>query len=165
MIIRRAQAQDLKPIADLQLESWKDTYAGVLPKDYFFNQAAADIHRHWCELKISNDDVVLVAENKEIIGFIAVWCRPDPFIDNLHVKPSHRGQKIGFAMMEAVAQILFKLGKKTAYLWVFLSNKKAIRFYEKLGGVRKEEAIKMIFGHEVLSVKIEWEDISVIYES
>jgi len=64
--------------------------------------------------------------------------------------------------MKAVAKELINKGYKTGYLWVFESNGKAIRFYERLGGAQKEQARKTIFGYEVLSRKIEWDDLSVI---
>jgi ribosomal protein S18 acetylase RimI-like enzyme len=91
-----------------------------------------------------------------------VWCRPTPFIDNLHVKPSHRSQNVGTALLTAAAEELLKKGKRTGFLWVFESNENAIRFYERLGGVKKERAMKNIFGYEVLIRKIEWDDLSTI---
>lgn len=54
-------------------------------------------------------------------------------------------------------------GHKTAYLWVFESNEKAIRFYERLGGIKKEQSMKNVFGYDVLSRKVEWDDLSKIY--
>ena len=117
---------------------------------------------HWSNVEILNDDVVLVAEEQEIVGFITVWCRPIPFIDNLHVKPSHRSQNVGTALMKAAAEALLMKGNKTGYLWVFYNNEKAIRFYERLGGVQRESTMKDIFGHDLLSKKIEWDDLSTI---
>jgi ribosomal protein S18 acetylase RimI-like enzyme len=64
--------------------------------------------------------------------------------------------------MQAVAKELIHNGHKTAYLWVFESNEKAIRFYERLGGVQKEQSIKTVFGYDILSRKIEWDDIGII---
>jgi len=121
------------------------------------------LKRHWGEIEIQNEDLVLVAEEDSLVGFVAVWCRPIPFIDNLHVRPSQRSKKVGSALMKAVAQELINEGHKTAYLWVFESNEKAIRFYERLGGVRKEQSTKNVFGYDVLNRKIEWDDLSKIY--
>ncbi len=67
--------------------------------------------------------------------------------------------------MKAVAKELIKKGHKTAYLWVFESNEKAIRLYERLGGAQKELARKNVFGYEVLSRKIEWDDLAIICEN
>ena len=66
--------------------------------------------------------------------------------------------------MKAVAKELIKERHKTAYLWVFESNEKAIRFYERLGGAQQEQARKNVFGYEVLSRKIEWDDLAIICE-
>lgn len=121
-----------------------------------------ELTQHWSEVKIQNEDIVLVAEEDFLVGFVAVWCRPVPFIDNLHVRPSHRSNKIGSTLMKAAAQELIQKGHQTAYLWVFESNEKAIRFYERLGGSRKEQAAKNIFGYKVLSRKIEWDNLARI---
>jgi hypothetical protein len=52
-------------------------------------QIDRDLAQHWSEIEIQNEDIALVAEEDSLIGFVAVWCRPTPFIDNLHVRPSH----------------------------------------------------------------------------
>jgi ribosomal protein S18 acetylase RimI-like enzyme len=65
----------------------------------------------------------------------------------------------GFLLEDVVliaeAQRLTHQGHRTAYLWVFESNRKAIRFYERLGGVQKERAERAVFGYSVASRKIE----------
>jgi len=165
MKLRRATQSDLQDIAAIHVESWKDAYSDVLPTEFLARQIDRDIAQHWSEIKIQNEDIVLVAEEDLLVGFVAVWCRPIPFIDNLHVRTSHRSKKVGSALMKAAAKKLIKKGHKTAYLWVFESNEKAIRFYERLGGIQKEQARKNVFGYEVLSRKIDWDDISIICEN
>ena len=106
MNIRRAQSSDIPLIAAVQTASWQDTYSGVLPEAYLAGQISEDLVLHWSAVEIQAEDVVLVAEDDGIIGFIAIWCRPDPFIDNLHVKPSRRSQKIGTTLLISTAQLL-----------------------------------------------------------
>lgn len=165
MKIRRATQSDLQDIATIHVESWKDSYSDVMPAEFIAGQIDHVLAQHWNEIKIQNEDIALVAEEDSLVGFVAVWCRPIPFIDNLHVRPSHRSKKVGSALMKAVAKELIKKGHKTAYLWVFESNEKAIRFYEKLGGAQKEQARKNVFGYEVPSRKIEWDDLSIKCEN
>lgn len=162
MKIRHAQPSDLALVADIQTESWQDAYADVFPADYLVNQLSQNLKRHWNEMEIRPEDLVLVAEDDVVVGFIAIWCRPDPMIDNLHVKPARRSQKLGSALMQAAARHLIQQGHKSAYLWVVQSNQRAIRFYEKLGGVRTGLADLDLFGQAVPCLKIEWADISVI---
>ena len=165
MKIRHATQLDSQAIAAIHIESWKDTYADVLPAEFLDWKINSVFLKHWNEAEIQNEDIILVAEENLLIGFIAVWCRPIPFIDNLHVKPSNRSKKVGSALMRAAAKELINHGHKRAYLWVFESNEKAIRFYERLGGIQKEKSIKTVFGYDVLTRKIEWDDLSLIGEN
>ncbi len=165
MKIRRATQSDLQDITAIHVESWKDSYSDVMPAEFMAGQIDQALAQHWSEIEIQNQDIALVAEEDSLVGFVGVWCRPIPFIDNLHVSPSHRSKKVGSALMKAVAKELIKKGHKTAYLWVFESNEKAIRFYERLGGTQKEQARKNVFGYEVLSRKIEWDDLAIICEN
>jgi ribosomal protein S18 acetylase RimI-like enzyme len=160
--IRRAQDSDLPFIAAVQADSWRETYSDVLPGAYLADKLAGDLDRHWRAVEIQSGDIVLVAEEDGIVGFIAVWCRPDPFIDNLHVKQSQRSKRIGSTLMTAAARQLVRQGHRSAYLWVVESNERAIRFYERLGGVRKDRALKNLFGNKVPNVKILWPDLSVL---
>jgi ribosomal protein S18 acetylase RimI-like enzyme len=165
MKIRHAQRADLPFLAAVQTESWRDTYRDVFPEVWLADQIAADMERHWGEVEIRPEDVLLVAEKNGIIGFIAVWCRPDPFIDNLHVKPAERSRRVGSSLMKTAASRLLQRGYVTAYLWVVANNQRAIRFYERLGGIRTEQAVHNLFGYTVPVVKIVWPDISVICSS
>ena len=159
MQIRPAQQSDLEPIAALHAESWRDAYSDVLPKQYLADQLGADLLHHWRTAEIRSSDVLLVAEDHGIIGFIAVWCRPEPFIDNLHVKPANRSERVGSSLMKSAAKTLIQSGHKTAHLWVVESNQRAIHFYERLGGVCTDRELKKLFGHMVPNVKVVWSDI------
>jgi ribosomal protein S18 acetylase RimI-like enzyme len=116
--IRPAKLSDRPILAAVQAASWKDAYRDVLPADYLTDALDADLDRHWQSTDLAEDDVVLVAEEDEIIGFIAVWVRPDPYIDNLHVRPGLRSKGTGRRLMAAAAERLTAAGHATAYLWV-----------------------------------------------
>ena len=163
MDIRPARQDDLPMIASIHATSWRDAYAGILPTDYLRGQVQQDLQAYWTQREILPQDVVLVADTTDgPVAFIAVWCRPFPFIDNLHVLPSMRSRGIGAALMETAAGQLVARGHSTAYLWVFERNEAAIRFYQRLGAVKGKQEIKEVFGHRVLSVRLEWSDLSAI---
>jgi len=164
MRIRGATRSDLQTIAALHIQSCKDAYSEVFPTEFLEDRLSENLEMHWKAIEIKDEDIVLIAEEDIPIGFIAVWCRPYPFIDNLHVIPSHRSKKVGTDLMAAAAEQLINQGHKTAYLWVFESNKKAIRFYTRLGGVQKEKVKREVFGYEILSRKIEWHDLASILD-
>ena len=159
MVIRPAIAADFEAIAAVQTESWQDTYRNNLPEEYLCGPIVDDLKDHWSKLTIETKDVVLVADDNGVVGFIAIWCRPDPYIDNLHVKPSHRSMGLGALLMKSAARKLIQQGHKTAYLWVVESNERAIRFYTRLGGIPTDKALKDLFGHDVPNIRIEWSNL------
>lgn len=148
--------------AALHIESWRDAYRGLLPDDYLVDGVAEDLNRQWQDARPRPCDVVLIAETDEVVGFIAVWCRPDAFIENLHVRPGVRSGGIGEALMAAAAGRLMDLGQSSAHLWVFEANARALGFYERLGGVRSACEVKTVHGNSLTSVKIVWNDLSVL---
>ena len=72
MKIRRATQSDLQGIAAIQAESWKDSYSDVLPAEFLTARIDRDLAQHWSEIEIQNEDIVLVAEENALIGFIVV---------------------------------------------------------------------------------------------
>ena len=165
MKIRPAGQDDLPAIASIHSASWRDAYSGFLPADYLAGQVQLDLQATWQQQEIHPQDVVLVADTTEgLVGFVAVWCRPCPFVDNLHVVPSMRSRGIGAALMRAAAGRLLEQGHSTAYLWVFERNVAAIRFYDRLGATRTGRARKEFFGQGVQCVRMEWSDLRAIGE-
>ena len=165
MKVRFATQADSESIADIQVESWRDTYSANLPADYLAGPIADDLRNHWNEWDVNADDVVLVVEDERILGFIAIWCRPDPFVDNLHARPYHRSAGLGAKLLQTAFRELVERGHETAYLWVVESNVAAIRFYERLGGSITERALKNLLGHDVPNLKIQWSKLKDLPKS
>jgi len=164
MHIRRATQSDFKSITAIHIENWKDTYSDIFPSVYLSEKLDKDLTQHWNNIKLQAEDILLVAEEKTLIGFIAVWCRPDPLIDNLHISPSFRSREAGTRLLKKAAINLIDKGYKRAHLWVFESNDKAIRFYKKMGGVQTDREIKDIFGYQVPCLKFKWDNLTLICE-
>jgi ribosomal protein S18 acetylase RimI-like enzyme len=162
MKIRPATDRDRAAIAAVHAASWQDAYRGILSDDYLESRVTDDRSRHWREIAICPDDVVIVADDGRVIGFIAISCRPEPYIDNLHVLPGLRSRGVGRQLMVAAAEALLCRGKSTAYLWVFEQNRRAVRFYERLGGVVVARMMQPTVGHDLPDLKVVWSDLSVI---
>ncbi|RLC02564.1 MAG: hypothetical protein DRH34_07155 [Deltaproteobacteria bacterium] len=113
-------------------------------------------------MNIRPEDVVLVAQENGILGFIAVWYQDEPYIDNLHIKSSARSKKLGSVLMKSAAGRLIQQGQTTAYLWAAHDNERAIHFYERLGGVCTDRALQDYLGTMVPNVKIVWPDLSIL---
>ncbi len=164
--IRLATEKDRAAIAALQAASWSDAYRDNLPESYLDQQLADDLARHWSQQEIWPGDVVMVAESaSQAIGFIAVWCRPDAFIDNFHVLPDFRSTGIGSNLFGVAATSLMVRGHQQASLWVFESNAAAIRFYRRCGAEVVDRQQKSFFGQSVNSLQLHWRDIGTILEA
>lgn len=158
--IRPARDSDREAIARIHALSWQDAYRTVLPDAFLDIRVFANRLDKWLAQEILPQDLVLVAEaENEIRGFIAIWCRPDPFIDNLHVLPGLRAMGLGTRLMQTAALELRRRGHALAALWVVETNTRAIRFYERLGGVCTGHQIHHIEGTPVPAVKMEWQDL------
>jgi len=165
MKIRKADQSDLKKMTDLHIISWKQTYSELFPDDYLKNRLATDLKRHWSRIQFQEEDILLVAEEDgTLCGFITVWFRPDPFIDNLHVHPEFKSKKIGLKLMRAAAEKILQKGYTRSYLWVFENNKNAIGFYRHINGRIEKSEVMNIFGFPVSSLKICWDNLSDLFE-
>lgn len=162
MIIRPAIESDRPAIAAVHAASWREAYRGILPATYLDNDVGDDLAAQWRARTMSDDDVVLVVEDSDIVGFIAVWCEPDPFIDNLHVLPARRSGGLGRELMKHAARALVNRGHETSYLWVLEDNRRARTFYGRLGGKEVETKTKPIFDHDLPHVKIVWPDLALL---
>ena len=163
--IRKAVDKDRSAIAGIHARSWQDAYRQVLPDEFLDTRVHDNRLEKWLAQEILPQDLVLLAEDGgtgDLLGFIAVWCRPDPFIDNLHVLPGLRSRGTGTRLMQAAARELLRHGHTTAWLWAVKANTRAIRFYERLGGICIGQTIQEVVGVSVPTVKIEWPDLGRI---
>ncbi len=147
MKTRLAAIDDVAAIANLHAESWRIAYRGMLRDDYLDQRIFAERLALWEQRfhsRASNQHVCVAEVDDEVVGFACTYGGEDArwgsFLDNLHVAAEHKRHGIGKALMQQVAG--WSLAAYPAcglYLWVLESNVPAIRFYEKMGGVRSGE--------------------------
>ncbi len=158
-LIRPAIRSDFTAIAHLQADSWAASYRTVLPPYYVRERLHDDIRDEWTHRKIGKRDVVLIAEDeqgKQLLGFISVWCRPLPFIDNLHCDPTLTGHGIGARLLQAAFRTLQEQGETTASLTVLAINEGARRFYRKHGATVQGRQQASLAGYSVEVDMMHW---------
>lgn len=88
-----------------------------------------------------------VAEkNGEVVG-IAIWFlnystwlgQPGIYLEDLFVRPEHRGAGLGLALMKELARICVERGYRRFQWWVLDWNEPAINFYKSLGAEPMDE--------------------------
>lgn len=147
MKLRTATRRDAAGIAALHTASWRSAYRGLVPERRLGAGLENDRRWRWRVLlaTMTARDVVLVAdEGEQLVGFIAIWTdRSAPaLIDNLHVAPELRGKGIGELLLRAAARGLRARKIKRTFLWAFVANGPALRFYKRLGGLADRRSFR-----------------------
>ncbi|MFC4737417.1 GNAT family N-acetyltransferase [Bacillus daqingensis] len=138
MIIRCAQPEDAAGIAGVQVDSWRETYGGIVPDSYLNRMSTADRKQKWAKKTGS----VIVAESRgEIVGFIhygpersGSWPGFDGELYALYIRRRHHRQGIGIQLFNAAVNELEQLGCRSAVCCVLAENESARLFYEAHGG-------------------------------
>lgn len=153
-MVRRAQQDDVRELARVNVASWRDAYRGIVPDDFLDGMDVARREAGWARwVGMPEPDAVFVAVDERRVAAYAAVCaareesdrRPDAPTGELaaiYADPVAWGSGAGHAVHEAAIAGLAGCGFGHAILWVFEDNKRARRFYERHGwtcdGVREE---------------------------
>ena len=141
--IRPAALSDASAIADIQVETWRDTYAGTIPDRTLLGLSRTSHSENWRRIlrDVRADSITRVAEGPDsrVVGFAnAGRARPtnlphDGEVYTLYVLPDHQGAGYGRGLLGALFSALSAAGCRSALVWVLAGNP-ARFFYEAMGG-------------------------------
>lgn len=154
-MVRDAVVQDAAAIAAVHVQSWHETYAGVLPPD-FLGALDEDQRRDgWRRILADGVGSTAVASvGERIVGFAhGAPVEPDGAASwqlvAIYVLRQHQRGGIGAALHDAV------VGKRATRLDVWEGNAAALRFYRRLGYARCGAAGAFIIGgHEIPTITL-----------
>lgn len=165
LVFRSATEKDAKGIAALHAKSWQQNYRNVFSDRFLDNEVVSERQSVWRK-RLSDppeNQFVQVAEiNETLVGFVCGYIDDHlvygTLIDNLHVDSEFIGRRIGEQLMVWAATFLTQdLNKTSMYLWVLTSNQKAIKFYERLGGMEEETINDFDIGdREITKTRYHW---------
>lgn len=168
--IRAAVAEDAIAIAHVHVESWRTTYAGIVPDAYLAGLDQALRVKLWQEW-LRGDTVVLVAERKgEVVGFAHAGKireaveTADAEVFSLYLVQEAQGRGIGRALLKQAASVLQQQGFKSVALWVLERNRSRL-FYEKCGGRLASSKVIEIGGARLMEVAYWWPDLTVLIQT
>lgn len=145
-----AASGDASAIAALHAESWRSAYRGLYPDEFLDGPILEERLLFWRERMNGSDPdrrhVIAAVADGELIGFACVLldAEPDwgPLLDNLHVKPVHKGHGIGARLLQASREwIAGAAPGQPMHLWVMEGNVAARRFYDRHGGTVAERTV------------------------
>jgi GNAT superfamily N-acetyltransferase len=157
--VRPARGSDAAGVARIQVECWRDDYAGVIPDEVLAELTSDEATQRWQERWAeaiakppTSRHQVLVATATEptaaggrpervIAGFASVgpasdedrWPATDGELYELHVAPGRTGQGHGGRLLNAVADTLAEDRFARVSAWVLEADEELRQFLESAG--------------------------------
>jgi len=127
MDVRKAQPEDIDPLAQIWYEGWQDAHAELLPAELARERTFESLHQRMTD-EIA--EVRVVGEPAKPLGFSMT---KDDELYQLYVSREARGTGAAQKLIAEVEERLASRGLKTAWLGCAIGNDRAARFYEKAG--------------------------------
>jgi ribosomal protein S18 acetylase RimI-like enzyme len=145
-MIRPACSADAPHLARMHVQSWQESYPGLVPAAMLSSLSVATRTAAWARIlgEPESATVVFVAENAgSIVGFGSCGRQRtealqttgyDGEISAIYVLREFQRRALGARLLCAMASSMHTRGMKAASLWVLRDNAPARRFYERYGG-------------------------------
>lgn len=142
--VRIAWADDARAIAEVQLRTWRETYAGVVPPEALpadAAPAAAAWHASLSKPPDARNRVLVALERNTVVGFAITSPASDPDCDpvadaelaELTVDPAKRGLGHGSRLLQAAVDTMQVDRFTRAVLWAVASDDALRRFLTQAG--------------------------------
>ena len=166
LIIRDATLNDIREVAKLHVDSWNNTYKGIIAQDYLDNMKnnlEKRIERMNNEFNLRK--MIVATLNDEIVAFsefvLSNEFSKDLDIDcelcGLYVKNEYLKSGIGTKVFNYVRNLFIENNKKKMGLWCVKENENAINFYKRKGGVVVSEKKFTLANKEYSEVAFEYD--------
>jgi ribosomal protein S18 acetylase RimI-like enzyme len=139
--IRAATIIDVPFIARVDVETWRATYAGILPDHLLVGLSERQRAVVWSRFitRRPGDTMAALAEDGSVLGFGSCGPGREPDVPyagevfTLYVATDWQGRGIGRHLLLALFARLIRCGHVSAAIWVLEENP-ARYFYERVGG-------------------------------
>jgi len=168
-VIRPARIADAEQIANVEIETWRTTYAGMLPDRVLLNMSPRRQIAAWVGFLRHRPDDARIAQSAKgaVIGFGNCGRQRDSTFDyggeiyTLYVLPDAQGQGMGRQLLLALFARLVATGHASALAWVVRANP-ARYFYERLGGKQIMHRPIPVGGQPVDAIAYGWRDLAAV---
>ena len=168
MVIRPSQPIDAGAMSRIYVQTWQDTYLGVVPYGYL-STMSVNQHEHAFlnELRSREITSFVAEDNGRLMGFITGGyerngdCIYSGEIYTLYVLKNHQRKGIGSRLVSALATQFERFGIYSMLVWVLKENP-CRRFYKKINGIYLQTQ-RINFAGEMMEVEgYGWIDTSLI---
>jgi ribosomal protein S18 acetylase RimI-like enzyme len=167
--VRRAGPADVVAIARIEVETWRATYAGMLPDRVLIGMSERRQQSAWAGLVRYRPGDVIVVEEPEtgIVGFGNCGAQRDPTLPysgeifTLYVTPDAQNRGVGRQLLSALFERLLHKGNSSALIWVIRANPSRF-FYEHMGGKFILTRRIRVGGEPVEAIAYGWPDLRTL---
>jgi GNAT superfamily N-acetyltransferase len=165
--VRQARPNDAAEVAQAYIDSWHDTYPGVLPAALLRSMTRKGQTARWlATIRAPGRETVLVADTDRngIVGMASLGPSRDGGLAfdgevyTLYVDPAFYGMGVGKALLKSAFAALSKGGMTSCLIWAHARNH-ARYFYEAMGGRLVAERTTRLMGHPVPEAAFGWKTL------
>ncbi|MFQ5971451.1 MAG: GNAT family N-acetyltransferase [Alphaproteobacteria bacterium] len=170
--VRPANAEDATSIARVHVDTWRATYAGVVPDEYLVRMSLTRNAASWSNFlaRPAGRNGVFVADHSPsgVVGFVSCGAaRAEGLPRNLagvgevyalYVWPDYQELGLGRELLAAAFDHLSSHGHDGAVIWVLEANPSRF-FYEAMGGRRAAERMERFAGTDLAELAYAWEKL------
>jgi ribosomal protein S18 acetylase RimI-like enzyme len=168
-MIRPATFADAESIARVHVQSWEETYRGILPDETLDARPLSIRILHWRDWLSRAGRWTFVSEsNGEVNGFACAFVNDDePGFDSvlstLYVLRSAQGRGIARALLRELASELVRANVRSMWLLTLRDRNPARAFYERVGAVLlREEPAPVSLGAGVMDAVYGFPDVAIL---
>ena len=166
--IRQARLDDAADVAQVYIDSWHDTYPGVLPNAMLRAMTPRGQTARWeAAIRSQARETVLVADSCHgIIGMASLGPARDRALGfdgevyTLYVDPAYFGLGAGRALLKGAFAALRQNGLTSCVIWAHARNH-ARYFYEAMGGRLIAERTARLMGEPCPEAAFGWKVLAV----
>ncbi|MGF1625546.1 MAG: GNAT family N-acetyltransferase [Alphaproteobacteria bacterium] len=164
-LIRPARPADGAAIAQVHVDTWRDTYAGILPDSYLVHRVRSGARQAGWRIgaagRTGPTETTLVAELEQVVGFISfgparhVLDRQIGEVYALYVIPDAQGQGLGRGLVSVALERLFIGGCRAVDVEVLAANPSR-HFYTAMGARQVGQGVHDFAGQRLPVVFYRW---------
>ncbi len=172
--IRRATVDDAVAIARVRVDTWRNTYRGIIPQGYLDAMTVEGSATLWDKALSAGHErsQVFVAEDAEgVMGFAAGIVLPEPKhgydgeLAAVYLLPRYQRMGLGAKLVGITADALGARGVAGMIAWVITGNKGARAFYEALDATPVVEQPFEWDGMDLMETGYGWNDLPALAEA
>ncbi len=170
MRIRTADPRDADSLARVHVDSWRSTYAGILPDEFLAGLSYRDRESYWEQVlttaRPTVSNFLAETESGDVVGLAAGGPErtgSETYLGELYLVyllEQYQRRGLGRLLVSAVAERLLADGFGSMLLWVAKDNHPACHFYEALGGERIDTRTIDIAGAGIAEVAYGWQHVA-----